>query len=83
MDQKFSEFKESDKLLNISHICHADAVVASWSLTQEVAGSSPFNDNYLFSLNTLNSVKTFRKNSNQSVCPKHSMVVIKHGSKEL
>ena len=26
----------------ISHMCLADAVVASWSLTQEVAGSSPF-----------------------------------------
>ena len=25
-----------------SHICHACAVVASWSLTQEVAGLSPF-----------------------------------------
>ena len=26
----------------------AGAVVASWSLTQEVAGSSPFNDKYFF-----------------------------------
>ena len=27
----------------ISHTCLAGAVVACWSLTQEVAGSSPFN----------------------------------------
>ena len=26
----------------ISHVCLAGAVVASWSLTQEVAGSAPF-----------------------------------------
>ena len=26
----------------VSHVCLAGAVVASWSLTQEVAGSSPF-----------------------------------------
>ena len=26
----------------VSYMCLADAVVASWSLTQEVAGSSPF-----------------------------------------
>ena len=83
MDQKFCEFKESDKSINISHTCLADAVVAPWSLTQEVAGSSPFNDNYLSSLNSLNSVKTFGKNPNQSVSPKHSVVVIKHALKEL
>ena len=39
----------------------------AWSLTQEVAGLSPFNDKYFLSLNSLNSVlnsvKTFRKNS--------------------
>ena len=28
----------------VSHICLAGTVVASWSLTQEVADSSPFND---------------------------------------
>ena len=38
------------------------AVVASCSLTQEVAGSSPFNDTYFL---LLNSVKTFRKNFNE------------------
>ena len=27
-----------------SHMCLAGAVVASWSLTQGVAGSNPFND---------------------------------------
>ena len=26
----------------VSHMCLAGAVVASWSLTQEVAGSNPF-----------------------------------------
>ena len=26
----------------VSHMCLVDAVVASWSLTQDVAGSSPF-----------------------------------------
>ena len=26
----------------VSHMCPAGAVVASWSLTQDVAGSSPF-----------------------------------------
>ena len=42
----------------------AGAVVASWSLTQEVSGSSPFTVMTIFlSLNSLNSVKTFRKNS--------------------
>ena len=29
-----------------SHMRLAGAVVASWSLTQEVTGSSPFNDKY-------------------------------------
>ena len=33
----------SDQLKDpVSHMCLAGAVVASWSLTQEVAGSSPF-----------------------------------------
>ena len=45
----------------VCHVCLAGTVVASWSLTQEVAGSSPFavKTNIL----PLNSVKTFRKNS--------------------
>ena len=28
----------------VSYMCLAGAVVASWSLTQEVTGSSPLND---------------------------------------
>ena len=48
---KFCEFRESDKSVKhelaqfkypASHMCLAGAVVASWSLTQEVAGLSPF-----------------------------------------
>ena len=30
----------------VSHMCLARAVVASWSLTQEVVGLNPFNDKY-------------------------------------
>ena len=37
----------------VSHMCLADTLVASWSLTQEVTGSSLL----LLSLNSLNSVK--------------------------
>ena len=44
-------------------MCLTGVVVASWSLTQEVAGLIPFNDNYFLSLNLLNSVKSFRKHS--------------------
>ena len=44
-------------------MCFAGAVVASWSLTQEVAGSNPFTVYKFFWLNSANSVKTFRKNS--------------------
>ena len=40
----------------VSHMCFTGAVVVSWSLTQDVAGSSLFNDKYFYS------VKTFRKN---------------------
>ena len=32
---------------HVSHICLAGAVVASWSLTQQVAGLNPFNDTFL------------------------------------
>ena len=43
-NRTFTEFGEFSKSLNhpVSHLCLAGAVVASWSLTQEVAGSSPF-----------------------------------------
>ena len=33
----WAQFKE-----RTSHVCLSGTVVASWSLTQEVAGSSPF-----------------------------------------
>ena len=59
MEQDFSEFRESDKSLKhesgsiknpVSHMCLAGTVVASCSLTQEVAGGrfKPFycNDKY-------------------------------------
>ena len=39
----------------------AGTVEASWSLTQEVAGSSPFT--VMMNILSLNSVKTFRENS--------------------
>ena len=48
---EFSEFKESDKSLKhelgaikdpVSHMCLAGTVVASWSVTQDVTGLSPF-----------------------------------------
>ena len=68
-----SKFRESDKSLKhelgsiykdtVSLMCFASIVVASWSLIQEVVGLSPFNDTYILSLNSLNSVKTFMKNS--------------------
>ena len=41
----------------ISHMCLAGAVLACWSLTQEVVGSRPFNVINVLSLNWLNSVK--------------------------
>ena len=37
----------------VSHMCLAGTMVASWSLNQEMAGSSPFNDKYF--------LKTFSK----------------------
>ena len=55
---------DSEKLINhpsmnwaqfkdpVSHMCLAGTVVACWSLTQEVAGSSPFNVINLLSLNS-------------------------------
>ena len=48
MEQQFSKIGESDKALNwgkskdpTSQMYLAGTAVASWSLTQEVAGSSP------------------------------------------
>ena len=37
LSMDWAEFKD-----HVCHVCLADAVVASWSLTQEVAGLSPF-----------------------------------------
>ena len=55
----WAQFKDA-----VSHMCLIGIVATSWSLTQEVAGLSPFNDKHFLSLNSANSVKTFRKNSN-------------------
>ena len=40
---KWAQFKDP-----VAHMCLAGTVVASWYLTQEVAGSSSFNNKYLF-----------------------------------
>ena len=50
MEHKFSELREIDKAQkhalkfkdHISHMSLAGAIIASWSLTQEVAGSNYF-----------------------------------------
>ena len=58
----WAEFKDP-----VSHMCLVGAVVPYWFLTQDVTGSSPFNDNFL-SLNSAASVKIFRiKLSNESI----------------
>ena len=45
-------------------MCLAGTVVASWSLTQEMAGSSPLTVMTHFNpLNSTNSMKTFGENS--------------------
>ena len=50
-------------------MCLAGTVVAYWSLIQEVVGSRPFTVmTNTFSLNSLNSVKTFRKNVIRKAC---------------
>ena len=36
----------------VSHMCLAGTMEASWTLTQEVAGSSPLNDKEFLSLNS-------------------------------
>ena len=56
MEWKFSEFRDP-----ASHVCLAGAMVASCSLTKQVAGSNSYDTKYLLYL--LNSVKTFRENS--------------------
>ena len=53
MEQKFSEFMESDKSLKhdfkdtVPHMCLAGAVVSSWSLTQEVLARDAFCCNFV------------------------------------
>ena len=55
----WSQFKDP-----VSHMCLAGAVVAFLSLTQKVAGSSPFTVmTNILSLNSANSLKPFRENS--------------------
>ena len=45
-------------------MCLTGAVVTSWSLTQEVAGSNPLTVmTNILSLNSVNLMKTFRENS--------------------
>ena len=56
----------------VAHIGLAGTMVAPWSLTQEVAGwLSPFTimTNIFVTENLLNSVKTFRDNSNKILPP--------------
>ena len=69
---EFSEFRENNNYWSInwvqfkdlvSHMCWAGAVVACWPLTQEVAGWQGFESFYWMTY-SVNSVKTFRKNSN-------------------
>ena len=54
----WAQFKDS-----VSHMCLAGAVVASWFLTQEVEGWSPFTA--MTNILSLNSVKTSRKKSTE------------------
>ena len=53
LSMNWAQFKDP-----LCYLCLSGTVVVSWSLTQEVAGSTPFNDKYFL---LLNSVKTFRK----------------------
>ena len=56
----WAQFKDS-----VSHMCLAGTEVASWSLTQEVAGSSPFTVMAnIFVTKFTEFSETFRKNSN-------------------
>ena len=51
----------------VSHMCLAGAVVASWFLTQEVAGLSPFTVKAnIFVMEFSEFSEKFRKNSNGS-----------------
>ena len=63
MEQGFSKFRESDKSLKheLVSICLACTVVASWSLTQEVVGSSPFT--VMTNIFVTEFIETFGENS--------------------
>ena len=50
----------------VSHMCCAGTVVASWSLTQEVSSSSPFDDKYFYRPQTKFAKVMFLQ---VSVCP--------------
>ena len=56
-------------------MCLAGAVVASWSLTQEVA-EWQVQALLFFSLNSVNSVKTFRENANEGFSLSMTLVLI-------
>ena len=59
----------------VSRMYLADAVVASWFLTEEVAGI--FTDiTNIFLLNFLNSVKIFRENSSRIITFESNILVI-------
>ena len=71
----FIKFRESDKSLKhefkdpVSHVYIAGAVVASWSLTQKVAGLSPFTVmTNTFVTQFAEFSETFRKNSIHAIC---------------
>ena len=51
----------------------AGAVVASWSLTQEVAGTSLFTAMTIFVIEFAEFSETFRKNSNNLLVVVHSL----------
>ena len=59
----WDQFKFKDP---VSDMCLAGDVVASWSLTQEEAGLSPFNDIF-FVPEFAESSETIRINSNDSI----------------
>ena len=54
----------------ISYLCFAGGVVSSWSLTQRLQFQifKFFKYNVTLSLNSLNSVRTFRENSTEPLC---------------
>ena len=57
-------------------MCLAGTVVASWSLTQEVAGSSPFTVMTIFlSLNSENSLKNLGKIPLYYICIVYYIII--------